>query len=75
MDKDRPVDFQWSGLLTDFAEYPHMFGYTEKYFLKAVTKAEPIGLIGPSPYWTEEILDWKTKKDLERPRQRTASQG
>ena len=43
--------------------------------MKAVTETGPVGLVQPSTNWTEEILDWKTKKDLERPRQLTSSQG
>jgi len=37
--------FNGPALLTDFAEYPHMLRYTEKYFLKAVTGIEPIGIV------------------------------
>jgi muramoyltetrapeptide carboxypeptidase LdcA involved in peptidoglycan recycling len=67
--------FNGPALLTDFAEYPQMLSYTEKYFLKAVTGMEPIGNVEPSPHWTEEILDWSEKKDLERPRQLSDSNG
>lgn len=67
--------FSGLALLTDFAEYPRMFDYTEQYFLKAVTKAEPVGRIEPSPWWTEEFLSWETKADQERPRQLTDSTG
>ena len=61
--------------MTDFAEFPHPLDYTEQHFLKAVTKAEPIGQISPSVTWTEEHLDWATKADLERPRQLEESSG
>jgi muramoyltetrapeptide carboxypeptidase len=69
------VTFDGPALLTDFAEYPRMLQYTETYFLKAVTGNEPVGIIEPSPHWTEEFLDWNTKQDLERPRQLSASSG
>ena len=49
--------FNGPALLPDFAEYPHMFKYTEEYFIKAVMKGEPIGVIEASPHWTEEFLD------------------
>ncbi len=67
--------FSGLALLTDFAEYPHMFKYTCAYFLKAVTQPAPVGRIKPSPYWTEEFLDWVDKKDLERPRELLPSPG
>ncbi len=67
--------FNGPALLTDFAEYPHILRYTEEYFLKAVTGIEPIGNVEPSPYWTEEYLDWHEKKDLERPRKLEDSKG
>jgi len=69
------VTFNGPALLTDFAEYPHMFAYTQEYFLKAVSHHAPIGSIIPSASWTEEMLDWSTRKDLERPRQMRTSGG
>lgn len=69
------ITFNGPALLTDFAEFPHMFRYTEEYFLKCATSGDPIGKIEPSPVWTEEFLDWGEKKDLERPRQLVASTG
>jgi muramoyltetrapeptide carboxypeptidase len=69
------VTFNGPALLTDLAEYPRMFEYTERYLLKALCEAEPIGPIEPSTWWTEEFLDWELKADLERPRQRRASPG
>jgi muramoyltetrapeptide carboxypeptidase len=62
-------------LLTDFAEYPRMFDYTEHSFLRTVGRAEPPGVIAPSDWWTEEFLDWGTKSDLERPRRRETAEG
>lgn len=69
------VTFNGPALLTDFAEYPKMFDYAERYMLKALYHPEPIGLVEPSPWWTEELLDWVKKKDLERPRKRLPSGG
>lgn len=67
--------FNGPALLTDFAENPRVLDYTEQYFLKAVSQSEPIGIIEPTLQWTEEILDWRTKKDTERPRALLASEG
>ncbi len=69
------VTFNGPALLTDFAEYPRMFAYTEDYMLKALCEAQPIGPIKSSTWWTEEFLDWEHKADLERPRERLASAG
>jgi muramoyltetrapeptide carboxypeptidase LdcA involved in peptidoglycan recycling len=69
------VTFNGPALLPDFAEYPRMFEYTEAYMLKALCEASPIGAIEPSPWWTEEFLDWEKREDLERPRQRQPSEG
>ena len=52
------VTFNGPALLTDFAEYPKMFAYTESTMLKVLCKAEPVGVIKPSTWWTEEFLDW-----------------
>jgi muramoyltetrapeptide carboxypeptidase LdcA involved in peptidoglycan recycling len=60
---------------TDFAEHPHMFAYTQDYFLKAVSDAGAIGAVEPSAWWTEEILDWDEKEDLVRARRTNPSKG
>ena len=67
--------FNGPALLTDFAESPEMFPFTRDAFLAAVAQAAPIGALAPSPWWTEEFLDWGEQKDLERPRQRQPSTG
>jgi muramoyltetrapeptide carboxypeptidase LdcA involved in peptidoglycan recycling len=69
------VTFNGPALLTDFAEYPDMFDYTESYLLKALCAAQPIGAIQPSTWWTEEFLDWEQKMDLQRPRAQQISDG
>lgn len=69
------VTFNGPMLLTDFAEYPQMFAYTQQHVLKTLCQASPIGLIQPSAWWTEEFLDWGEKADLERPRTQQASAG
>jgi muramoyltetrapeptide carboxypeptidase LdcA involved in peptidoglycan recycling len=69
------VTFNGPALLTDFAEYPQMFDYTREHLLRTVSVADPPGMIEPSPWWTEELLDWEHKADLERPRTRQPSDG
>jgi len=69
------VTFNGPHLLTDFAEYPRMFEYTERHMLKALCEARPSGQIGPSTWWTEEFLDWGQQLDLMRPRRRKPSAG
>lgn len=69
------VTLNGPSLLTDFAEYPEMLEYTRSAFLQAVCQPRPIGQVMPSPWWTEEVLDWNEKRDLERPRAGEPSAG
>lgn len=69
------VTFNGPTLLTDFAEHPEMPAYSRDGFLKAVAQAALIGKVAQADSWTEEMLDWETKADLERPRALTASDG
>jgi muramoyltetrapeptide carboxypeptidase len=69
------VTFNGPALMVELAEYPRVFGYTERYMLKALGSAEPVGAVEPSPWWTEEFLDWGEKEDLGRERRRQASSG
>lgn len=69
------VTFNGPTLMTDWAEYPRMPEYTERYALKAICSAEPIGAVEPSEWWTDEFLDWREKADLTRPRERRRSEG
>lgn len=69
------VTFNGPALLTDFAENPGMLDYTKTWFRKAACAPAPVGKIEPALDWTEEFLDWSTKKDLERPRARRLSEG
>lgn len=61
--------------MTQFGEYPAPLDYTIEHFHRAVSHAEPIGAISPSREWTDEILDWREKLDLTRPRAMNASSG
>lgn len=69
------VTFSGPTLMTDWAEYPHMPAYSERYALKAMCMPEPVGDITPSPWWTEEFLDWREKADLTRTREQRPSDG
>jgi muramoyltetrapeptide carboxypeptidase LdcA involved in peptidoglycan recycling len=69
------VTFNGPALLTDFAEYPRMFEYTERHMLRVLCEAKPIGVFEPSTWWTEEFLDWGQQEDLKRPRTRHNSPG
>jgi muramoyltetrapeptide carboxypeptidase LdcA involved in peptidoglycan recycling len=69
------VTFNGPALMTDFGEYPAPLDYTLDSFFRTVTRAEPAGLLAPSPTWTEEFLDWGQKLDLTRPRALRPSAG
>jgi muramoyltetrapeptide carboxypeptidase LdcA involved in peptidoglycan recycling len=69
------VTFNGPAVMTDFAEQPRMFTYTENRLRQIVCQPNPPGAIDPAEEWTEELLDWSEKKDLERPRWMTPSPG
>lgn len=69
------VTFNGPAMMTDFAEYPAPFEYTVRYFHRAVCSGDAIGRIEPAGQWTEELLDWRTKTDLTRPRVMSDSPG
>jgi muramoyltetrapeptide carboxypeptidase len=62
------VSFYGPAAMTQFADNPEILPYTKDYFERAVMRTKPIGAIDASSDWTDEILDWFKKKDLERPR-------
>jgi muramoyltetrapeptide carboxypeptidase len=69
------ITFNGPALMVELAEYPVVFDYTERYMLKALRSPEPPGVIEPSRWWTEELLDWGEKLDLTRARRGQASSG
>lgn len=69
------VTLNGPALIADFAEYPEMFEYTRTWFSKVACEASAAGIVGHSDWWTEEFLDWREKKDLERPRKREDAEG
>lgn len=68
------ITFYGPCAMTQFGEYPKPLDYTVNHFNKAVVKGK-IGKIYPSKKWTEEVLDWSQKKDLERPRKLKDNKG
>ena len=69
------VTFYGPAVLTQFANNPGLMKFTEDYFKKATMEVEPIGEISPSAEWTDEVLNWFEKKDLERPRKMKKNKG
>jgi muramoyltetrapeptide carboxypeptidase len=69
------VTFNGPAVMTDFAEQPHMFTYTGDRMRQILCNPNQPGAIEPAQSWTEELLDWSEKKDLERPRRMTPSPG
>lgn len=62
------MTFYGPAVLTQFADNPELNPYTKEYLEKALMSDQPIGQIYPSKEWTDEVLNWFEKKDLERPR-------
>lgn len=69
------TSFYGPAVLTQFAENPRIFPYTQQYLEKALMTTEPIGKVIPSSEWTDEILDWLKKEDLKRPRKLKKNKG
>jgi muramoyltetrapeptide carboxypeptidase len=69
------VTFNGPTLMTEWGEYPRMPEYSERYALRALSVPEPLGAIDPATWWTDEFLDWSTKADLTRARERQPSKG
>ncbi len=69
------VSFYGPSALVQFAENPKVLPYTLEYFKKAVMSTDPVGPVMPSEQWTDEVLDWFEKKDLERPRKMNSNPG
>ncbi len=67
--------FNGPSLLTEWAEYPRMPEYSERAALKALCDPSPIGPLPQSDWWTDEFLDWRDRRDLERSRERRPSSG
>ena len=62
------ITFYGPMVMTQMAEYPQVLRHTLRYLNKALFSPLPLGLIKPSSQWTDERLEWKTKKDLTRAR-------
>lgn len=69
------VTFNGPALMGELAEYPKPFDYMLDSFRRTLCQVEPPGEYQPAPAWTEEMLNWKTKADLTRPRALTPSEG
>lgn len=50
--------FYGPSVMAGIAENAGMFAYTERWFRATLMSAEPVGLLDPSPEWTDERLEW-----------------
>ncbi len=73
--KNNLVTFYGPAAMTQFGEFPKPLDYTIEYFLKAITKTQPVGSIQPSQKWTDEFMDWSTNADMIRPRNMMGNNG
>lgn len=69
------VTFNGPPVMVEIADYPTMPEYSERHMLEVLGTPEPLGMVEPSGWWTEEILDWERKEDLVRARSRRRSEG
>ncbi len=73
--KAKLITFYGPAVLTQFAENPKIFPYTEIHFKKALMETQSIGRVQLSHQWTDEVLDWFKKEDLKRPRKMKENKG
>jgi len=62
-------------VMTQFGENPRILDYTWRYFKSIVIETKQKVEIRPSDYWTNEVLNWFTKKDLKRARKLNKNEG
>lgn len=63
------VSFYGPCLITQFGEFPSPLQYTIDSFMRVLCRPDDAYTVLPSGEWTDEILDWRAKTDLTRPRE------
>lgn len=66
--------FYGPALAPELGEFPQVLAHTDLYLRAAWFGSEPISY-GPSPVWTDELLDFDAKADLTRARELRESEG
>ncbi len=61
--------YYWPTLVPELWEYPEVFEYTKKYFFKILTEENNKLEVEKIDYYTDELLNWVNKEDLERKRE------
>lgn len=69
------VTFMGPAVMTGLAEFPAPLPYAVQSLQRLLTVPQPYGPIAPASEWTEELLDWREKIDLTRPRRLQPSPG
>ena len=61
-------------LISEFGEYPDIFGYTKKSFVETLMKGS-FGEIKASEEWTDDFLDWFNEENYTKKRSTNPSKG
>ncbi|HEY1013787.1 MAG TPA: S66 peptidase family protein [Herpetosiphonaceae bacterium] len=69
------VTFNGPHLMTELADFPAAPAYSIDSMLRLLTDPAPAGRLEPSPWQTDEFLDWGAQADLTRERARTPAPG
>lgn len=75
MTRARMTTFYGPCAITQFGEYPKPLEYTTAHFESAISAVFATLNFEPSKAWTDEVLDWSKKLDLERPRKLIKNRG
>jgi muramoyltetrapeptide carboxypeptidase len=66
--------FYGPALVPELGEYPQVLPHSDRFLRAAWLGSEPI-LFEAAEVWTDELLDWREKQDLTRPRELRPSEG
>lgn len=66
--------FYGPALVPELGEYPRVLPFTDRFLRSAWFGSERI-VFEPAEEWTDELLDWREKQDLTRPRELRPSEG
>lgn len=75
LSKTRLATYYGPCVMTQFGENPKVLDYTWDYFKRVLVDDNKEVIINTSKEWTEEILNWFEKKDLDRERKLEINQG
>ena len=69
------VTYYGPSVMNQFADMTAVNKYSMEYFKKALMQEDEIGMIKPSEFWSDELLDWFENEDLIEERVKNLNSG